>query len=248
MAERLARHRRLGEPFVQHHSGNRWIRISEHRTTDGGTVAVFSDITELKHVEEALSAAQIRLTHLLTASPAVLYSFEATGDNTPTFVSDNIRDLLGYEPPSIWRGRASGPTASTRMTCRACWPTSRGCLIAAASASSIASAARTARYCWMSDELRLIRGPRGEPLEVVGSWSDISERKKAELALREQTSIVELLQAVAVAANEAATVDEAMRFCLDRVCAHSGWPVGHVYMLAEDGTGELVLNDALAPC
>jgi GAF domain-containing protein len=45
---------------------------------------------------------------------------------------------------------------------------------------------------------------------------------------------------VAVAANEAATAEEAMRLCLERVCAHTGWSVGHVYALASDGTGELV--------
>ena len=239
VAERLARHRRLGEPFVQHHSGDRWIRISEHRTTDGGTVAVFSDITELKHVEEALSAAQIRLTHLLTASPAVLYSFEATGHNAPTFVSDNIRDLLGYEPaeylegPSFWTDRVH-PDDLPRVL--ADFPR-------LFDSGRLGFECRFRRadgtHCWMSDELRLIRGPRGEPHEVVGSWSDISERKEAELALREQTAVVELLQVVAVAANEAVTVDEAMRLCLDRVCAHSGWPVGHVYALAEDGSGEL---------
>ncbi|MBA3519675.1 MAG: GAF domain-containing protein [Rhizobiales bacterium] len=69
---------------------------------------------------------------------------------------------------------------------------------------------------------------------------DITNLKRAEIALRKQTAYVELLQAVAVAANEASTVDEAMRLCLERVCAHTGWPVGHVYALADDGTGELV--------
>ena len=94
-------------------------------------------------------------------------------------------------------------------------------------------------YRWVRDEQRLVRDEDGEPLEVVESWSDITERKEAEFALREQTAFLELLQAVAAAANEAATVEEAMRFCLERVCAHTGWPVGHVYALPEDGTGEL---------
>ena len=95
-------------------------------------------------------------------------------------------------------------------------------------------------YSWVVDEMRLVRDEGGAPFEVVGSWSDNTERKKAELALGEETSFVELLQAIAVAANEAVTVEEAMQFCLDRPCDHTGWPVGHVYMLADDGTGELV--------
>ena len=248
VAERLARHRRLGEPFVQHHSGDRWIRISEHRTTDGGTVAVFSDITELKHVEEALSAAQVRLTHLLTASPAVLYSFEATGDNAPTFVSDNIRDLLGYEPaeylegPSFWTDRVH-PDDLPRLLADFPRLFDSGRL-----GFEYRFRRADGTYCWMSDELRLIRGPRGEPHEVVGSWSDISERKEAELALREQTAVVELLQVVAVAANEAVTVDEAMRLCLDRVCAHSGWPGGTCLCARRGRLRRAGLNGDLAPC
>jgi methyl-accepting chemotaxis protein len=35
-------------------------------------------------------------------------------------------------------------------------------------------------YCWISDTQRLVRGSDGEPAEVVGSWSDITARKRAE--------------------------------------------------------------------
>ena len=48
--------------------------------------------------------------------------------------------------------------------------------------------------------------------------------------LSERTSSLQLLQAVAVAANEAATVEEALQITLDRVCASAGWPVGHALL------------------
>lgn len=57
LANRLAMHRSPGEPHVQMRSGGQWIRISERRTDDGGTVAIYSDITELKQAEEAAEAA-----------------------------------------------------------------------------------------------------------------------------------------------------------------------------------------------
>ncbi len=66
------------------------------------------------------------------------------------------------------------------------------------------------------------------------------ERKQAEEALQEKTRLIQLLQTIAVAANEAATVDEAIQVCLDAVCAHTGWPVGHSYIVDESDTGELV--------
>ena len=47
IADRLARHAAPGGSVEYNYSG-RWVRISERRTHDGGTVAVYSDITELK--------------------------------------------------------------------------------------------------------------------------------------------------------------------------------------------------------
>ncbi|MEE9234158.1 MAG: ATP-binding protein, partial [Candidatus Acidoferrales bacterium] len=59
------------------------------------------------------------------------------------------------------------------------------------------------------------------------------------LRVHQETRFVQLLQVAAVAANEASTSEEAMQICLDHICAHTGWPVGHVYVPAGDSTGEL---------
>lgn len=53
----------------------------------------------------------------------------------------------------------------------------------------------------------------------------------------------QLQQKVATAANEAANLDEALQFCLDEICYYVGWPAGHVYLLAEDGSGDLVSSN-----
>jgi adenylate cyclase len=56
------------------------------------------------------AAAGARLARLLDASPAVVHSFEAKGDFSPTYVSDNITRLFGYgaqeylDDPDFWRG------------------------------------------------------------------------------------------------------------------------------------------------
>jgi class 3 adenylate cyclase len=55
IAERLERYRRPSEPHLQHRKDGRWNFISERNTEDGGTVAVYSDITELKQREEELA-------------------------------------------------------------------------------------------------------------------------------------------------------------------------------------------------
>jgi class 3 adenylate cyclase/HAMP domain-containing protein len=55
LASRLAQHRNPGEPQIQQRGDGRWILVSERKTDDGGTVAVYSDITELKQREQELS-------------------------------------------------------------------------------------------------------------------------------------------------------------------------------------------------
>jgi class 3 adenylate cyclase len=64
LAARLERHRNPGPAHVQRHSDGRWVRVSERRTRDGGTVAVYSDITELKQREEELAAKSSQLEQL----------------------------------------------------------------------------------------------------------------------------------------------------------------------------------------
>jgi class 3 adenylate cyclase len=55
VAERLAQHRQPGPPHIQQRSGGRWVMVSERKTGDRGTVAVYSDITELKQREDELA-------------------------------------------------------------------------------------------------------------------------------------------------------------------------------------------------
>lgn len=57
--------------------------------------------------------------------------------------------------------------------------------------------------------------------------------------LRHEHSVALLLREVAVAANESGTVEQALQTCLERVCAQTGWPVGHVYLRTEASEGEL---------
>jgi adenylate cyclase len=58
MQERLERHRSPGKTHVQRRSDGRWIRVSERKTANGGVVATYTDITELKQHEAELAAAR----------------------------------------------------------------------------------------------------------------------------------------------------------------------------------------------
>jgi two-component system NtrC family sensor kinase len=70
-------------------------------------------------------------------------------------------------------------------------------------------------------------------LLITSVIRDVSERVRAEAALRRQSGFVRLLQEVAVTANEATSLDVAIRRVLDLICAHTGWPIGHVLFAAD---------------
>jgi class 3 adenylate cyclase len=55
VAERLALHRDPSDARLQEREDGRWLLISERKTSDNGTVAVYSDITDLKNREEELA-------------------------------------------------------------------------------------------------------------------------------------------------------------------------------------------------
>lgn len=58
LAERIAKHRAASSTHIQHRNDGRWVQVSERRTADGGVVATYADITELKQREAELAAAR----------------------------------------------------------------------------------------------------------------------------------------------------------------------------------------------
>jgi adenylate cyclase len=64
IAQRLWHRRHPGPSHVQQRSNGRYIMVSERKTADGGTVAVYSDITELKQRETELAQKSTELEQL----------------------------------------------------------------------------------------------------------------------------------------------------------------------------------------
>ncbi|MDX1431136.1 MAG: PAS-domain containing protein [Gammaproteobacteria bacterium] len=76
--QRLSRHRDPGEAHLQQRSDGRWIRINERKTHEGGTVAVYTDITDDKRLEEELRSAKEKaeqaLAELTHAQQSLIYA------------------------------------------------------------------------------------------------------------------------------------------------------------------------------
>ena len=61
---RIKQHRNPGEPILQKRGSDFWLQISERKTSDGGTVSVFSDVSDLKNREADLTEKTKALEHL----------------------------------------------------------------------------------------------------------------------------------------------------------------------------------------
>jgi PAS domain S-box-containing protein len=103
VAERLASHRNPGGVSVQLRSHGRWIQISERRTEDGGTVVVYSDITELREArDEAMRATEAKshflanMSHeLRTPLNAILGITEMLREDAEDEGQDDLIEPLG---------------------------------------------------------------------------------------------------------------------------------------------------------
>jgi PAS domain S-box-containing protein len=69
------------------------------RLQSGEIVAVYDDITERKVAEEALAESEERFRNVITATGEYVFEIDAHG--VITFLSDRVKEILGYEPQEL---------------------------------------------------------------------------------------------------------------------------------------------------
>jgi len=188
-----------------------WVNDEQHvvRNAKGELVEIvgsWTDVTERKEAEEARENARERLDLLLRAAPVVVYSFAASGDFAPNFVSASIHAMLGYHPDEylkdadFWRGHVH-PDDLVEVEAK-----QADLFRLDEHLAEYRFRKKDGSYCWVSDEQHLIRDKAGEPVEVVGSWSDIDQRKAAEQAAEVAKFELEKATDAALEASEAKSI------------------------------------------
>jgi PAS domain S-box-containing protein len=107
VAERLAWHRNPEGSHVQRRADGRWFQINERKTEDGGTVATYTDITDLKLAEQAVQESEQRLRVIAEAAPmaVVIVTFD---DGIIRYVNQRFCEMFG-----IYATSALGLNATT---------------------------------------------------------------------------------------------------------------------------------------
>jgi PAS domain S-box-containing protein len=199
--------------------------------------AVIRDITERKRSAQALLESEERYRGLVQASPDAVALTDFSG-----------KILLCNQQAASLHGFASVDDMLGLNIFDLVAPEDRGSAIALSQRTIVSGAVSHEEYDLLRrDDSRFpgeisasaISDADGAPVGMTAVWRDISERRRAEDELRRTTALVDLLRSVAVAANEATSLDNVLRFTLSHVCTHVGWPTGHAYILAGDAAGEL---------
>lgn len=152
-----------------------------------------------KLAEAELVSTHSRLHQLLDLSPAMLYNLRIEGQGlVPTFVSGNIERLLGILPAEAdsleWWIECLHPEDRDRMMATLTTGIKEGGYTA-----EYRLLHRDGRYRWIVDSNRVVRDTSGEPREIAGVWTDITEHKQEQ----EMKQRLQVKAADAEAANRA---------------------------------------------
>ena len=148
--------------------------------TKNGIISLKEKIALLKEGNNALNAEKQRLSYLLAASPAIIYSFEAKENYLPTFISENIKNILGYEPSEYLEDPRFMPSHIHPDDIRRIDKEWSHLFREGHHVIEYRFRRKDGTYCWVNDELRMIYDKDGEPVEIVGAMNNISARKKVE--------------------------------------------------------------------
>jgi PAS domain S-box-containing protein len=108
--DRLERHRNPKGPFELETGAGQLISIEERVTADDGRVCLYSDVTERRHVEEALIESESRFKDMVANVPGVVFQLEMKPEGGTNFhyMSPSANSLLGLDPkkvvenPELW--------------------------------------------------------------------------------------------------------------------------------------------------
>jgi PAS domain S-box-containing protein len=128
--------------------------------------------------QEDMEKVEGRLSYLLSTSPAVTYTCEPAGDFAATFVSENIKDQLGYQPNEFVEGSEFWinhihPQDRRRVINDLPVLFEHGHYV-----HEYRFKHKDGKYRWMRDELRLVRDSKGNPTLVTGLTSPNASRRR----------------------------------------------------------------------
>ncbi len=150
------------------------------------------DVTERDEEETEQRRSHKRLEHLLNSSRVILYSAKGGTEVGTTFISDNAAQVLGHEASEFLRDgfwiEHIHPDDRQHVFDGLKKLEEEGYL-----AFDYRFLHRDGSYRLVHDESQVYRDGKSPIYEIIGSMQDITERKQAELLIREQAEALTAL-------------------------------------------------------
>jgi hypothetical protein len=175
-----------------------WILLTASLVSDAQDqplyfIAQMQNISDRKSTEERLRQHQQHLQYLLTSSPAVIFSTQPKSNYKLTYISENVATILGYAPEQFLNGSDLWLNHIHPEDINMIFQELPQKLTQGNYSFEYRFLHADGTYHWLLDEGRLIRDQTGEPIEVVGYFVDISDRKQAEFALSRSRELKEAI-------------------------------------------------------
>ncbi len=175
--------------FIHKNGSVIWITVSMRLLRDQAgkphyLLPMYLDITARKKTIDLLAATQNRLEYLLSANPAVIYSFVMEEGYPLTFISRNIAEITGYDAdeflsdPGLWSRCIHPDDAVEREARIASIRTEKHLTM------KYRFLHKKGGYIWLRAQIRLSPEDAECPKEVVGFISDITEQQEMKERLR----------------------------------------------------------------
>ncbi|HEX9461225.1 MAG TPA: PAS-domain containing protein [Alphaproteobacteria bacterium] len=187
---RMELHRNPG-PAIVAKSGDRWIRVSERRTRDGGIVGIHADITEMKNMQAAAEAARARMADWAEASND--WFWESDAEDRLTYLSESFEKTTGMNAADrVGRLRLDMTRSLDPENPR--WPAHLQAVAERQPFRDFIMAVRLGdRDRHLSISGKPIFGADGQFLGYRGTSRDVTDEFEAERALERQTQIFSTL-------------------------------------------------------
>ncbi len=149
-----------------------------------GLIGISTDITERKRAETALLLSQQRLQYLLLSSPAVIYSCKPDDNFSITFVSDSVTTMMGYQAREFMQDSSFWVKHIHPEDVSLVFANANKQLQQGKYQNEYRFLHQDGTYRWVYDKGKVVQDDTGNPLEIVGYWADITDRKRLEQELR----------------------------------------------------------------
>ncbi|MBI9046868.1 MAG: PAS domain-containing protein [Anaerolineaceae bacterium] len=222
--------------------GNLAYRIEVKSSDEIGQLGeAFNEMAiSLNQVEDALLLSNERLQYLISSSPTVIYTRKASGNFGATFISENVAELMGYPPQdfiddSEFLADHIHPADSQYLFVDLENPNKDKYYT-----HEFRFLHKDGSYRWIRDDMRLVRNDSGEPLELVGSWIDITERKLSESEIERRLTDLHTLNVIGNTVSQTLDEEILLSRSIDEILQMLGFEIGAL-MLFDEEEGGMVL-------